>query len=146
MNKQEFILELNQRGANTVHSVSDRAIELAQIALQQMRGARIATDFTDIYKNNFGGIIFGDAYIFGPEEIARHKNSYFVPGIVTINREISGITALRGKTIFGRNSLFLFCFDAFGNCEMLDKINLQILRKYDNSYRAILDCLAVGKI
>jgi hypothetical protein len=53
---------------------------------------------------------------------------------------------LFGKTVFGRNDLFWFAFDAMGNCFMLDNLTLSQLRKYDNPYRAMLDCLIVGKI
>ena len=65
--------------------------------------------------------------------------------IVSINRELSGIKKLRGLTLFGRNDLFWFAFDSFGTCMMLDNLNLGVLRKYDNPYRAMSDCLLGGK-
>ena len=59
---------------------------------------------------------------------------------------LSNIATIRGKTVFGRNDLFWFAFDAFGTCYMLDNLNLRVLKKYDDPYRAMLDCLIVGKI
>ena len=68
-----------------------------------------------------------------------------VPSILEINRDISGVPGTVGKTIFGRNDLFWFAFDAFGTCYMLDNLSLRVLRKYDDSYRAMTDCLIAGK-
>ena len=53
---------------------------------------------------------------------------------------------LFGKTIFGMNDLFWFAFDTNGQCMMLDNLTLSTLRKYDDPYQAMLDCLIVGKI
>ena len=146
MNKQEFLNELKARGAIMVPKVSDRAIELAQNAMQQMHAAMMSPDFIDLFRHDTGGIILGDANIFGPEDIARDKGLYEIPSIVQINREMASLPSMRGRAIFGRNALFWFGFDAFGTCYMLDILNLNVLRKYDNTYKAILDCLAVGKI
>ncbi len=146
MKIDEFVSELNSRGAKIMPIASVRSIELAQSSLQQMRAAMLPPEFIEFFKSVGGGIVLGDAYIFGPSEVQRSKNSYEIPNIVTLNRDLNSIAILRGKTFFGRNSLFWFCFDAFGNCQMLDNLSLTVLRKYDNCYRAILDCIAVGKI
>ena len=98
----------------------------------------------DFYTNCFG-ITLGSACIFGPTEIS-HDTKYPLPSITKINKDMVGNKNLFGKTIFGRNDLFWFAFDTFGNCYMLDNLTLSILRKYDNPYRAMLDCLIVGKI
>jgi hypothetical protein len=48
--------------------------------------------------------------------------------------------------VFGRNDLFWFAFDAFGTCFMLDNTALRPLRKYDDPWRALTDCMIVGKM
>ena len=147
MTRDEFLSELKSRGATLLPAVSDRAIELAQSALQQMRAAMMPLNLIDIYKNIAGGLITGDANIFGPEEAARPGRNYEIPSLVQVNREISGLPGARAKTIVGRNQMFWFAFDAFGSFYMLDILNLNTLREYKaDPYRAILDCLAVGKI
>jgi len=147
MTRDEFISELTSRGAVLLPTAPDYAIELARNALQQMRAAMIPQTLSDIYKNIAGGIILGDANIFAPENTARARRNYEIPSLVQINREISGLPGVTGKTVFGRNQMFWFAFDAFGNFYMLNILNLNILREYRaDAYRAILDCLAVGKI
>ena len=144
--KQDFIDQIKSQGAILLPASTDRAIVLAQNALQGMRSAIIPTDFIDLFHNDCGGIILGDSEIFGPEEHDRPGSSYSMPSIIQINREINGLPGMRGRTVFGRNGLFWFCFDAFGYCYMLDILNLNPMRKYQDSWRAMLDCLAVGKI
>lgn len=146
MTREEFINELKSREAILSSPVSNRAIELSQNALQQMRAAMMPLVLIDIYRTIAGGIIMGDSHIFGPEEIHRPRG-YEIPSLTQINREISGIPGARGKTVFGRNQMFWFAFDAFGNFYMMNILNLNPLRKYEaDPYRAILDCLAVGNI
>ena len=147
MNREDFFSELKTRNAILLPCASDRAIELAQNSLQTMRAAMMSLALIDIYKRIAGGIIMGDANIFGPEKFDRAVSNYEIPDIVTTNREVSNIGALRGKTIVGRNQMFWFAFDAFGTFYMLDVLNMNPLRKYESDpYRAIMDCLAVGKI
>jgi len=147
MTREEFIAELKTRNAVLMPPSSDRAIELAQNSLQTLRAAMMSLELIDIYKRVGGGIIMGDANIFGPEKFDRVARDYEIPDIVTINREVSNISKLRGKTVVGRNQMFWFAFDAFGTFYMLDILNMNTLRKYEsNPYRAIMDCLAVGKI
>jgi hypothetical protein len=147
MTRDEFVSELKNRDATLLPTASDRAIELARNSLQQMRAAMIPQALSDMYKNVAGGIISGDSHIFGAEDIVRPKRNYEIPGLVQINREVSGMPGTAGKTVFGRNQMFWFAFDAFGNFYMLDILNLNVLREYkSDAYRAILDCLAVGKI
>ena len=123
-----------------------RALELAQNALQQMRAAMMPLSLIDVYGKVASGMIMGDANIFGPVETSRPRG-YEIPGIVQVNREIMGLPGLHAKTVFGRNQMFWFAFDAFGNFYMLDTLNLNAMRQYGaDPCRAILDCLAVGKI
>ncbi|MCL2017767.1 MAG: hypothetical protein FWG80_03290 [Alphaproteobacteria bacterium] len=147
MTREEFFLELKSRKVTLLSTASDRAIELSQNALQQMRAAMMPLSLIEIYRNISGGLISGDANIFGPEEVFRPARGYEIPGLIQINREILGMPGLQARTVFGRNQMFWFAFDAFGNFYMLDILNLNPLRKYESDpYRAILDCLAVGKI
>jgi len=146
MTKQEFLSEMKSRGAIMLPTATDRSLELAQSALQQMRAAMLPMDLLDMYRHDAGGIILGDANIFGPVEQDRPAALYAVPGIVQINRDINGIASMRGRMIFGRNALFWFGCDAFGNAYMLDNLTLAPLRKYEDVFRAMTDCLAVGKI
>ncbi|MCL2737372.1 MAG: hypothetical protein FWE17_00720 [Alphaproteobacteria bacterium] len=147
MTREEFISELEKRGAVLLPHASARALELAQNALQQMRAAMMPPVLSDIYKSIAGGMIAGDSNIFGTEDIARPGRNYEIPSLIQINREVSGLPGTAGRTIFGRNQMFWFAFDAFGNFYMLDILNLNALREYGgDAYRAILDCLAVGKI
>ncbi|MCL2338451.1 MAG: hypothetical protein FWC51_00675 [Proteobacteria bacterium] len=147
MTREEFFSELKNRNAIMLPVTSDRAIELSRGSLQQMRCAMFSLELIDIYKNMAGGIIMGDANIFGPDKFDRVKFNYEIPDIVQVNREIANIPAARGKTIVGRNQMFWFAFDAFGTFYMLNNLNLGTLRKYEGDpYRAIMDCLIIGRI
>ena len=92
-----------------------------------------------------GGIILGNGCIFGPNELPQGLR-YPIPTIVQINQDALINSKLLGKTVFGRNDLFWFTFDAFGTCFMLDNLTLSPLRKYEDPYRALIDCLIAGKI
>ena len=92
-----------------------------------------------------GSIFLDSGYIFGPIEVSENRISP-IPGIVQINDEIAPMGKTVGKTIFGRNDLFWFAFDAFGTFYMLDNLTLNTLRKYDDPYKALADCLIAGKI
>lgn len=146
MTGDEFISEIKEKGGIILPAVAERALQLTQSAMQQMRSAMMPPALLDFYKNVGGGVIMGDAEILGPTEFDRPKNSYIIPSIIEINRDISSLSSMRGRAVFGRNGLFWFGFDAFGNFYMLDILNLSILRKYDNLYKAMFDCLIVGKI
>ena len=143
MNTNEFLSSLKTRGATIYPAAPKRDIELANNALQSRRCAMFPALFIDLY--NFASAInLGNGYIFPPTEIVRGV-TFPIPSIVDINVNLSNLPALRGKTIFGRNDLFWFAFDAFGNFYMLDNLNLRILRKYDDPYRAMTDCIIAGK-
>ena len=134
---------MKSRGAVLYPAAAQRDTEIANNALQARRCAMFPTLILDLYKH-VSAISLDCGYIFGPIEIAR-KSQFPIPSIVDINVELSGIPALHGKTIFGRNDLFFFAFDAFGVFVILDKLNLRILKKYDDPYRAMSDCLLGGK-
>jgi len=144
MNKNEFLSLIKSRGA-TIYGTGDlTTIKTTNTNLQSMRSAMLPAFLQDFYTTSFG-ITLGSACIFGPMEIKR-GNKYPLPSITKINHDMIGNKNLFGKTVFGRNDLFWFAFDSFGNCFMLDNLTLSVLRKYEDPYRAMLDCLIVGKI
>ncbi len=144
MNKDEFISLIKSRGATVFAHGQSTDINIANTNLQNMRAAMLPTFLQDFYTTCFG-MALGSACIFGPTEIER-GTKYPLPSIIKINQDMVGNKNLFGKTVFGRNDLFWFAFDTFGNCFMLDNLTLTILRKYDDPYRAMFDCLIVGKI
>lgn len=147
MTKEEFLSWTKSSSATMLQTASSSEIAQTQNALQQMHSAIIPISLTDFYKNIAGGILLGDAQIFGLAEIKREKTgTYYIPSILQVNRDFSGFSNMRGKTIFGRNGLFWFAFDAFGKCFMLSNITLAPMRQYDDIFKAMSDCLALGKI
>ena len=143
MNTKDFLSLMQSRGATVFPASPVRDITLANNTLQSRRCAMFPAIFTDLYKSA-SAINLGNGYIFGPIECARGAR-FPIPSIVEINMDMLGIDTLRGKTVFGRNDLFWFAFDAFGTFYMLDNLTLRVLRKYDDPYRAMSDCLVAGK-
>jgi len=144
MTSNEFLSLMKSKGANVFPPMSENTINMLNTNLQNMRIAILPGFLQDLYKY-CSGITLGSGCIFGPTDIDRGIK-YPLPSIIQINKDIVGNKNLAGRTVFGRNDLFWFAFDAFGNCFMLDNITLTVLRKYDDSYRAMTDCLIVGKI
>ena len=143
MTTTEFLSSLKSRGATIYPPATKRDIELANNALQSRRCAMLPAVLIELYR--FAAAInLGNGYIFAPIEIPRDSR-FPIPSITDINITLTNLPALRGKTVFGRNDLFLFAFDAFGTFYMLDNLNLRVLRKYDDPYRAMFDCLIAGK-
>lgn len=145
MNFEELLSFLKQNDAFIANPSNERDIQITNSVLQNISAAIFPLFIMDFYKD-FGGIVFGGSYIFGPAEINDPKLKYPIPSISEINNNLSGLKQLRGKTIFGRNDLFLFAFDAFGKCFMLNNLNLSVLREYEDPLRAIQDCLIIGKL
>lgn len=144
MTTSDFISLIQSRGATVMPFKDSGSINRANAILKDLQVAMLPSFLLDLYYN-CSGITLGSACIFGPTEIERGIK-YPLPSIVDINKEMTSNKNLFGKTIFGRNDLFWFASDAFGNCFMLNNLNLSVLRKYDDPYRAMLDCLIVGKI
>ncbi len=147
MTKEEFLAWAKSAGATMAATASDVDIAQTQNSLQQVQAAMIPLGLTDFYKNTAGAVLLGDATIFGPMEIKRDgANIYYIPSILQVNRDAAALPVGRGRTIFGRNSMFWFAFDAFGNCFMLNNVTLTPMRQYEDIFKAMSDCLAVGKI
>lgn len=147
MTLEEFLSWVKSAGATMVPTANDSDIAQTQNALQQIQAAMIPLALTDFYKNTAGAVLLGDATIFGPMEIKRDDtNIYYIPSILQVNRDVAALPVGRGRTIFGRNSMFWFAFDAFGNCFMLNNVTLAPMRQYEDVFKAMSDCLAVGKI
>ena len=144
MTTNEFISLIKSHGAMVAPFGNVSEVNLANTYLKDIQVAMLPTFLFDLYKSSFG-ITLGSACIFGPTEIQRGIK-YPLPSIVNINKDLAKNKNLVGKTIFGRNDLFWFATDALGNCYMLDNLTLSVLRKYDDPYRAMLDCLIIGKI
>ena len=144
MTIENFISLIKSKGATVIPPCDTNAINTANTYLKDIGASMLPSFLIELYYN-CSGITLGSACIFGPVEIQRGIK-YPLPSIMDINKEIKGNKNLIGKTVFGRNDLFWFATDAFGNCFMLDNLNLSVLRKYEDSYRAMTDCLIVGKI
>lgn len=144
MTSDEFLSAIKSRRAYLAPASTSSQISLTNTSLQQRRRAMLPAFMSQIYLQS-GGIILGCGYIFGPTQIERGIR-YPVPTILQINDDITNISQTMGQTIFGRNDLFWFSFDAFGTCYMLDNLTLKPLRRYDDPYRALTDCLIAGKI
>ena len=144
MTSVEFLSLIKSKGATVFSPVSGIDINMVNTNLQDMRLAILPGFLQDMYKY-CSAVTLGPACIFGIKDIDRGVK-YPLPSIIQINKDLINAKNLSGKTVFGRNDLFLFAFDAFGNCFMLDNITLSILRKYDDPFRAMMDCLIIGKI
>ena len=144
MTRDEFLTTIKSKGALIWGPSNTRAIEYANSNLQQKKCAMLPNFMLDLYTKT-GGINLGTGYIFGPTELPNGIN-FPIPSIVQINDEIRRIPSMRNKTLFARNDLFWFVFDVFGTCYMINNLNGTVLRKYDDPYRALYDCLLGGKI
>ena len=144
MTCNEFLSTIRAHGATVAPPAPQNQVGLTNTTLQQMRCAMLPSFMFELYGAT-GGINCGTGYIFGPTDIDRGA-LYPIPSIVHIAQDFINTPSMHGKTIFGRNDLFFFAFDAFGTCFMLDNLSLRPLRKYDDPYRALTDCLAAGKI
>lgn len=144
MTRDEFLTTIKSKGALIWGPSNTRAIEHANSNLQQKKCAMLPNFMLDLYTKT-GGINLGTGYIFGPTELPNGIN-FPIPSIVQINDEICRIPSMRNKTLFARNDLFWFVFDVFGTCYMINNLNGTVLRKYDDPYRALYDCLLGGKI
>lgn len=144
MTCSEFLSSIRSRGGVLLPAASIADITLTNTSLQQRRRAMLPKFLTELYQV-CGGINLGSGYIFGPNEMIRDSR-YPIPSILQTNDQLTNLPQTLGYTILGRNDLFWFSFDAFGQCYMLDNLTLTPIRKYDDPYRALLDCLIVGRI
>ena len=144
MTATEFLEQMKSRGAYIAPPAHQNQISLLNGALQQRKYAMLPHALLELYKYA-GAINLDTGYIFGPDEIKRQK-TFPIPSILKYNDDISVLGKTFGKTVFGRNDLFWFAFDAFGTFYMLDNLTLSPLRKYSDPYRAMIDCLIAGKV
>jgi hypothetical protein len=136
---------LIESGAEFLPASNRRSLELANAAFQSMRAAVLPVGLADFYLSR-GGAILGDAYVFPVEDAERPNRRYMIPGVVKINRDLSHLAALRGKTAWGRNQFYIFSCDVGGAMYMHDVLTLFVLRKYGDFGTALTDCLLAGKI
>ena len=144
MTTTDFISLMQSKGAITMPPSTSNTINVANTYLKETGLTMLPGFLIDLYYS-CSGITLGSACIFGPTENDRGIK-YPLPSIVNINQEIKTVNKLSGLIVFGRNDLFWFATDALGNCVMLDNLTLSVLRRYDDPYRAMTDCLIVGKI
>lgn len=144
MNQDEFLSTIKNKGALIWGPSNVRAIEYANSTLQQKKCAMLPNFIISLYRQT-AGLNLGSGYVFGPTELPNGVN-FPIPSIIEINDKVRGIHALQNKTVFARNDLFWFAFDAYGKCYMLNNTSGTILRQYDDPYRALLDCLIGGKL
>ena len=143
MTCDEFLNSMKTRGAIIAPGATFGDIAKTNTGLQHIRAAILPKAMTDFF-SKCGGISLDCGHIFGPNEISNSMRAP-IPDILKINRDIQDIPGHVGKTIFGRNDLFWFAFDAFGKFYMLDNVSLRTLRQYEDSYQAMTDCLLGGK-
>ncbi len=144
MTCNDFLSAMQSRGAIISAPCNAQQCQITNAVLQQMRCAMLPAFMMELY-TKCNTINLGNGYIFGPMETSRGTR-FPIPSIISINQDISAMGRTVGKTIFGRNDLFWFAFDAFGVCYMLDNLTLTPLRKYDDPFRAMADCLIAGKM
>lgn len=142
MTAQEFITNMTARGA-VFYPRATQNTELVNMGLRARGHAMLAREIAELY-GIVGGANLGSGYIFGPAEVAR-GTEYPVPDLVRVNNDLGNIPATAGRTIFARNDLFWFAFDAFGTFYMLDNLTLRPLKKYDDGWRAMSDALMGGR-
>lgn len=143
MTRDEFLSAMKSRGAFIAPPANTQQITNTNSVLQHIRAAILPMFMIELYATT-GGLSLDSGYIFGPNEFENGPRTP-APDIISVNREFGTLPGTDGKTIFGRNDLFWFAFDAFGTCYMLDNLTLRVLRKYDDPYRALTDCLIAGK-
>ena len=144
MTRDEFLSTMTSFRATIAPGGTARDIELMAAGLQRMRAAIAPAWLRDFYAV-CGGVILGNAVIFGPKEI-ENGLQHPVPTVIQVNDEIANMESMRGMTVWGRNDLFWFALDTMGTCYMLDNTTLRKLRKYDDPYRAMGECMAVGRL
>lgn len=140
----DFLTTIRTRGAIFTHPVPTQQLSLTNAALQRGRYAMLPDFLIQLYTNT-GGINMGAGYIFGPTEVI-YTPPFVIPSIIKVNNDVGPLGKTAGKTIFGRNDLFWFAYDAFGTCYMLDNLTLKPVKKYSDPYKAISDCLIGGKL
>ena len=143
MTQEELLKKIGEYGGEFAPATTIGNMNITNINLQKMRIAMLPTYMVNLYQT-CGGIMLGSGYIFGPSQVS-YNNKHPVPNLIQITQDLSNIPAMQGKTLFGRNDLFWFVFDSFGNCFMLDNTNLRVLRKYQDPYKCIYDCLVGGR-
>lgn len=140
----DFLSNIKMRGAVFAPPIQMQQITLTNASLQRNHFA-ILPDFLIQLYSTTGGLNIGSAYIFGPTDIT-YNPPFVIPSITKVNFDIGPLGKTVGKTIFGRNDLFWFAYNAFGTCYMLDNLTLKPVKKYTDPYKSISDCLIAGKL
>jgi hypothetical protein len=112
-----------------------------QAALQGMGKIMMPPELSEFYLH-FGGVVLGDAEIFGLEimKIGKAKTRT----LVEVNDDMKGVSAMDRKTIFGRNGLFFLCATEDFKFALIDIYTMRSVKTYDALEPALRDCLLVG--
>ena len=144
MTESEFLSAIFERGAKMAPPSTMGQINIINVNLQQIRAIVLPEPMIKIYLQ-CGGIKMDTGYIFGPSEFG-FDGKYPTPDIFQINNQLTNLSQMREKTLFGRHDLFWFAFDSAGKYIMMENVGLNIVRTYTDPYRAMFDCLIGGKI
>lgn len=143
MNTEDIISFAKSKGAELTNAADQNSLIKVNSNLSFIHKAILPKFINNLYKYT-NSILLGNSCIYGTEDI---KNSrYFIPSILNVNRDFQIYDKLGEKTIFGRNDLFLFCFDTLSNCYMLDNITFNTVKSYTEPEQALYDCIAIGTI
>lgn len=143
MNIEKIISFAKSKDAELSPVVSQSSLTRVNNNLSFLHKATLPKFINDLYKYT-GSILLGNSCIYGAENVKSSR--YFIPSILNVNRDFQMYNKLGEKTIFGRNDLFLFCFDTLSNCYMLDSISFNIIKSYTQPELALYDCIAIGII
>ena len=135
----EFLSLIKSRGAKFTTPATIHDITRTNAILQSRRRAIIPSFLSEILLQT-NGINLGNGYIFGTNEFPQGLRQP-APSIINVADDTSSLPQLKDMTIFGRNDLFWFGYDAFGICYMLDNLTLRPLRRYDDAIKSLTDCL-----
>ena len=143
MNIENIISFAKSNGADLSPAPNQNSIIRLNNNLSFLHKAILPSFMNNFYKYT-GSILLGNSCIYGIDDI---KNSrYFIPSILNVNRDFLLSNILNEKTIFGRNDLFIFCFDTLSKCYMLDNITFSLVKSYTEPELALHDCIGMGTL
>ncbi|MDR0449036.1 MAG: hypothetical protein LBG89_01060 [Rickettsiales bacterium] len=136
----EFLTELKKYGAVFLPRAAGEIVR-TQAALQASGKIMMPRGLVEFYENA-GGMVLGDAEIFGLLPAAVGKTR--ARTLMETNGDFSNTPQLAKKTIFGRNGLFLLVVGEDLKYSLLDFYTMRPVKAYDDALAAIRDCLLVG--
>ncbi|MDR0319157.1 MAG: hypothetical protein LBH81_00235 [Rickettsiales bacterium] len=135
-----FQAELAKYGAIFLPPAPGEIVRV-QAALQAAGKIMMPGGLVEFYRN-FGGIILGDAEIFGLVPVAVGKIK--TRTVMEANADFADAEALAKKAVFGRNGLFLLAVGEDLKFALIDIYTMRTVKSYDDAMTAIRECLFVG--